>query len=112
MAEEELPELIQALSNQFDAECQRRHEMGQVKYGPVRFLEVNALEEAMAEVVDLANYARYIWIKFALMAHLDGSTDRNVAGFEEPNTPVEIDQPTDTNSNTYTSGFFNPLRRS
>lgn len=109
MSEQIDPELIQKLSEKFDEMCQRRHEMGHDKYGPVKFLEVNALGEAMNEVIDLANYARYTWIKLALLMGWDPSTGHI------DNTPVEVDYPTDiknSNSSTpYNSGFFNPYRR-
>lgn len=109
MANEVDPSLIQALSDQFDVECQTRHEMGQKKYGPVKFLEVNAAHEAMAEVVDLANYARYLWIKLAILSAYDPSTGSNAPSFAtEDQTPVEPDYPTDKPANI---SFFNPYRR-
>ena len=46
---------------------QSRHEMGESKYGPIRFMEVNTLEEAMEEVVDLANYAMYTFMKLYVL---------------------------------------------
>jgi hypothetical protein len=61
------PEIIAKLSETFDLECQTRHDMGAKKYGQVKFLEVNSLQMAMEEVADLANYARYTWIKLALL---------------------------------------------
>ena len=114
MPEQIDPELLQKLADEYDTECQRRHDMGAEKYGPVRFLEVNSLQEAMNEIVDLANYARYTWMKFALMIHLDPSTESNLAGFEDEEGPVEVDQPTDNiNSNQPIPDikFFNPYRR-
>lgn len=96
------PALLDRLSEQFDAECQERHLMGQKKYGPVKFLEVNSLQMAMQEVIDLANYARYTWIKLALMAHLDsgGTVDGK-----------EVDHPTDVVQGPAPTTFFNPYRR-
>jgi hypothetical protein len=41
--------------------------MGAEKYGPVKFLEVDSLEMAMEEVIDLGNYARYTFIKLYLL---------------------------------------------
>lgn len=108
-------DLIQKLSGQFDVSCRERHAMGEQKYGPVKFMEVNAYEEAMFELVDLANYARYCFIKMALMMHLDSTA------------PTEPDDTKDTDSSSsntenkapqgpqelsgYTSGFFNPFRK-
>ena len=60
-------ELIVQVSQQFDIDCTTRHEMGAKKYGPGKFLVVDTLQEAMDEVVDLANYARYTYIKLALL---------------------------------------------
>lgn len=55
-----------------------RHEEGEKEYGPVKFMEVNTLIEAMEEVVDMANYAMYsfikLWILNAQMQRLVGQT--------------------------------------
>jgi hypothetical protein len=59
--------LIEEASNAFDTLCEERHVMGSAKYGPVKFLTINSIEEAMAEVLDLANYARYTFIKLWLL---------------------------------------------
>lgn len=99
------PTILQKLSDEFDAVLQQRHIMGQEKYGPVKFLEVNSLEEAMAEVADLANYARYTWIKLALMAHLlDKSGPVEVViNQKSPNDgPVSVAKH---------AGFFHPTGR-
>lgn len=40
-----------------------RLDMGAEKYGALKFLSVDTLEEAMVEVLDLANYARMTYIK-------------------------------------------------
>lgn len=58
---------IQDLANEFDVRCQERHEMGAKKYGPVKFLEIDSLEMAIEEIIDLANYARYTFIRLRLM---------------------------------------------
>lgn len=60
-------ELVQRLSEEFDYLCQARHAMGAQKYGPVKFLEVDSLDEAAAEIIDLANYARYTFIKLRML---------------------------------------------
>lgn len=115
MTEQASTEIIQMLSDQFDETCRQRHDMGEKKYGPIKFMEVNAYQYAMEELVDLANYARYCFIKMALMMHLDTSG------------PVEADDSADTDLNTsstentppqgpeqlsgYSTGFFNPYRR-
>jgi hypothetical protein len=55
------------LSEEFNTVCQLRHDMGAKKYGPVNFLEVDSIEMAIEEVIDLANYARYTFIKLRLI---------------------------------------------
>lgn len=42
-------------------------EMGADRYGPYKFLGTDTLQEAMDEVVDLANYARMTYIKLWLL---------------------------------------------
>jgi|SRR5690349_7536687 len=54
---------VQDWSDEFDERCRERHELGAAKYGPTKFILVDTLEEAIQEVVDLANYARYTYIK-------------------------------------------------
>jgi hypothetical protein len=51
----------------YDDAMAARHAMGNEKYGAVKFLSVNSIEEAMAEIVDLGNYARYTFIKLYLI---------------------------------------------
>jgi hypothetical protein len=60
-------ETAQILSDAFDAETQRKHTLGAQKYSAVRFLEVDSLSMAMEEVIDMANYARFSWIKLAML---------------------------------------------
>lgn len=96
-------EIIQKLSDMFDAECQARHEMGEEKYGPVKFMTVNSIEEAMAEIVDLANYARYTYIKLALL-----TASAPVESLIGPQPVInEVPIP---DSIKQTGGFFNPYR--
>lgn len=57
----------QEATNHFFAAMQERHEKGQEKYGPIKFMEVNTLIEAMEEVVDLGNYAMYTYIKLYVL---------------------------------------------
>jgi hypothetical protein len=58
---------LASLSEQFDVVAAARHAMGATKYGPGKFLSVDTIEEALAEIVDLANYARYTFIKLRLL---------------------------------------------
>lgn len=63
----DLTDAIQKASDLFEQMTVERHELGQQKYGPFKFLGANTVEEAMFELVDLSNYARYTFIKLALM---------------------------------------------
>lgn len=67
--EEELASLIDAFSLEFDEMTRARHEMGSRKYGPGKFLTVDTMEEALFELADLANYARYTFVKVRLLQH-------------------------------------------
>lgn len=64
------PAKIEQYSMMFDQACQERHDMGEQKYGTGTFLKVNTLEEAAFELIDLANYARYSFIKLMLLNEL------------------------------------------
>lgn len=59
---------------------QSRHEMGEAKYGPIKFMDVNTLEEAMEEAVDLANYAMYTFMKLYIL-------NQQLQKLLPPNTP-------------------------
>ena len=58
---------LSVASDAFDAMVRDRHLMGAEKYGPVKFLEIDSVEMALEEVADLANYARYTFIKLWLL---------------------------------------------
>ena len=58
---------IQSISMEFDEQTIHRHRKGGEKYGPAKFLTVDTIEEALNEVVDLANYARYTYIRLRLI---------------------------------------------
>jgi len=49
--------------------CEERHEEGARKYGPGKFLTVDTFQEALEEIVDLANYARYTYIKVRMLQY-------------------------------------------
>lgn len=64
------PELlakIEQYSMMFTQARQERHDMGAHKYGPGKFLMVNTLEEAAFELIDLANYAEYSFIRLMML---------------------------------------------
>jgi len=67
LMEEAFSHYIAGLSDEFDNQTIERHEMGREKYGPGKFLTVNTIDEALDELVDLSNYARYTYIKLRMM---------------------------------------------
>ncbi|HVI77496.1 MAG TPA: hypothetical protein VM715_04920 [Candidatus Acidoferrum sp.] len=50
-----------------DEEADERHMEGGEKYGQLKFLGVDTLQEALEEVLDLINYARYTAVKIKLL---------------------------------------------
>jgi len=66
VSETGLAEIVEALSAEFDHRVIDRHRMGAEKYGPFSFFNKDMFEEACQEVLDLANYARYSYIKLRL----------------------------------------------
>ena len=59
---------IQAAETMFEQMCKERHEgKGRQKYGELTFLDMPTLQMAMEEVVDMANYARYTFIRLVLL---------------------------------------------
>lgn len=60
-------QMAQQASALFFQMMQDRHVMGEAKYGPIKFMDVNTLEEAMEEVVDLSNYAMYTFMKLYVL---------------------------------------------
>lgn len=63
----DLTAFMQESSARFFAAMEQRHLMGQEKYGPIKFAAVNTLREAKEEVIDLANYAMYTYLKLDLL---------------------------------------------
>jgi hypothetical protein len=78
-----LPESIERFSNEFDAMCMERHEKGSEKYGPGKFLTVDTLEEALFELADLSNYARYTFVRVKLLQQKLTETQAMTADFSE-----------------------------
>jgi hypothetical protein len=63
----EIADQINALSAEFDARCQERHEMGEQKYGAGTWLKIDTLEMAIEELIDLENYVRFTYVKMRLL---------------------------------------------
>lgn len=64
---------IQELSNEFDDRCQKRHEMGEQKYGAGTWMNIDTLEMAIEEILDMANYIRFTYIKLRLIQEQFGA---------------------------------------
>jgi hypothetical protein len=63
----ELTAMIVQADADFLQMTHERYIMGEKKYGPVNFMTVDSIEMALEEVADLANYARFTWIKLRLL---------------------------------------------
>ena len=62
-------DLIQNFSNEFKLRCKKRMSEGATEYGETAFLDNNVIEMAKEEVLDLANYAKMLFIKIRLLEH-------------------------------------------
>lgn len=60
-------EYVNDISREFDARTLERHEIGAEKYGPLKFTTLDTVEMAIEEIIDLANYARYTYVKLRLI---------------------------------------------
>lgn len=66
-AVQDFNQLTQEATGLFFQMMQDRHVMGEAKYGPIKFMEVNTLEEAMEELADLGNYTMYTFMKLYVL---------------------------------------------
>jgi hypothetical protein len=84
-----LPEALEAASLEFDKMCRERWEMGAREYGETSFLnpEVDTLQMAIEEIVDLSNYARMTFMKLRMIQ----SVITNEANNEERSTQAQRD---------------------
>jgi hypothetical protein len=64
---EAMAQAVETFSAEFNLMTTQRHEKGAEKYGPGKFLTVDTLEEALFELADLSNYARYSFIRIRLL---------------------------------------------
>jgi hypothetical protein len=67
MDAEKIQQLAAEAADEFDELCKHRHSLGEKKYGAGKFLTVDTLEEALYELSDLSNYARYTFIRIRLL---------------------------------------------
>lgn len=71
---EKLQQMEKYNSDFFDL-CQQRHEQGAEEYGPLNFLQVDLPVYILEEIADIANYARFMYIRLRLFmeqAHESG----------------------------------------
>jgi len=78
---ENIAQTVFDLSSEFDVRCEERHALGQEKYGAGAFLMADTMEMALEEILDLANYARYTYIRVRL---LQESIRAQVAANQQP----------------------------
>jgi hypothetical protein len=71
---------IQAAETLFEQMCEARHIKGERKYGALTFLDNPTLDMALEEIVDLANYARYTFIKVVILKFQIAQMQKQAAG--------------------------------
>lgn len=59
--------MLSELSDEFDKRTIERHKDGATRYGSFKFMVVDTIDEALEEIIDLGNYARYTFIKLRLL---------------------------------------------
>lgn len=79
---------IQEANIKFEQACQDRHNMGAEKYGEDTYLDKDTLAMAQDELIDLANYARYSFIKLELMRQGIMDWTGNGVGIPLPGTEM------------------------
>lgn len=67
MDKQQLAEYVERFGIEFDNACSDRMAYGKEKYGPGKFLTVDTLQEALYELMDLANYAKFTFIRIRLL---------------------------------------------
>jgi hypothetical protein len=80
---------LEGLFEDVDTEAYARHTEGANKYGPLKFIGADTLQEALEEVLDLINYARYTAVKIKMLqtflseqaAAAEGSETTGVGAF-------------------------------
>ncbi len=62
--------MLEALNLEFFELCEQRHNAGADEYGPLNFLNVNLPEFIYEEMADIANYARFLFIRVRLLEEM------------------------------------------
>ena len=63
-------EKLEQWNNEFFELCQQRHEAGAEEYGEFNFLKVDLPQFIVEELADLANYARFLFIRVKVLEDL------------------------------------------
>jgi hypothetical protein len=66
---EEFLQHLQRLFEKVETDSYERHEAGAEKYGPLKFLGADTLQELYEEILDLINYGRYTAVKVLMLQH-------------------------------------------
>ena len=66
--------------------------MGAEEYGPINFLKVDLPEFIVEELADLANYARFLYIRIRLLqgVALEGGIDLSAGAVEQVQSEDEL----------------------
>jgi len=70
MEDSEITAKLEELNKEFFEFCEERQSEGAQTYGPVAFLRNDMFQYMMEELADLANYARFTYIKLRLMEEM------------------------------------------
>jgi hypothetical protein len=86
----EIAEAIAKYNEEFDRLTYERHIQGEEKYGAGTWLTIDTLQHAMDEVLDLANYARFTYVKLRMLQdklvefQADASIAKAKSGYDGP----------------------------
>ena len=65
--DQELINQLELYNRDFFDLCEERHNQGAKEYGPLNFLDVDLIEFILEEVADIANYARFMYIRIKML---------------------------------------------
>lgn len=62
--------MLERLNQEFFDLCEERHNKGADEYGPLNFLNVDLPAFIYEEIADIANYARFLFIRVRLLEEI------------------------------------------
>lgn len=97
LAAHELQQLLQDLNADFENACQERHEQSD---NPIEFFADDVISNMMETLVDIANHARYQYVKLAILQQQLEQDARIVghAGLTQGSEDIQIGWPKDARS--------------